>query len=149
VVNLTNYSVDFYGACEPITSAIPWNAWPEKTHGVQKLSASLTNESAENAVEIAFEGLGVNASGTASIMAALFIDDELYARKVWMPNPFAANYLTPIGGSFIYEPNDTITHTYKIRLGSAAGTVWFNGTSAGTPMVGGASVCTLTVKELK
>lgn len=144
---MTNIAVAHYGANEPISSVIPWLAWPEKTHGVEKLTATLAATGPGAALEVTFEGLGVNASSTGAIMAALFIDDEQFARKVWMPNPFAANYLTQVGGSYIFEPDDTDTHTFRIRLGTASGTVWFNGTTSGA-VVGGASVCTLTVKEL-
>lgn len=140
-------NVAYYGACEAISSVIPWTAWPEKTHGVEKLVTTLSASDPEAYIEVSFEGLGVHATGTAAIMAALFVDDEQYARKVWMPNPFAAGFLTQLGGSFIYEPGDTDTHTFRIRLGSAAGTVYFNGTAAGA-VGGGASVCTLTVREV-
>lgn len=145
---MTNIAVAHYGACEPINAVIPWMAWPEKTTGVEKLVTTLAAQYAGNAIEISFEGLGVHSTGTAALIAALFIDDEQFARKVWMPNPFAANFLTAIGGSFIYMPGDVDTHTFRIRLGSAAGVVWFNGTTGGL-VAGGASVCTLTVKELK
>lgn len=145
---MSNFNQAFYGACEAINSVIPWATWPEKTQGVEKLVTTLTASDPGAAIEVTFEGMAVHASSTASIMAALFIDDELYARKVWMPNPFAAGYLTDIGGSFIYEPGDTDTHTFRIRLGSAAGVVWFNGTTTSGPICGGASVCTLTALEV-
>lgn len=128
---MTNLNISYYGACEAISAVIPWMTWPEKTHGVEKLVTTLAASATDAAIEVSFEGIGVHATGTAAIMAALFVDDDQYASKVWMPNPFAANFLTQIGGSFIYEPGDTETHTFRIRLGSAAGTVYFNGGTGG------------------
>src|SRR5215217_8582652 len=111
---MTRIAISHYGACEPISAVIPWTAWPEKTQGVEKLVTTLAASGPSAAIEVSFEGLGVHATGTSAIMAAVFVDDEQYARKVWMPNPFAANFLTQLGGSFIYEPGDTHTHTFRI-----------------------------------
>jgi hypothetical protein len=146
---LTNIARDFYGANEDITSVIPWQSWPKKTDGVEKMSVILTPTDINSTIQVNMSGVGSNPNSDSSITAALFIDDDEYAAEVVTVNPNGPNYMSPFSLSFSHEPNDLLPHTYRIRFGSAASghVIRMNGTGAG-PSLGGALKCRLEVMEL-
>lgn len=146
---MPNIARNFYGANEDITAVIPWQSWPKKTDGVEKMSVTLTPTSINSTIQITHTGVGVNKISDSSITVALFIDDDEYSTEVITVNPNGPNYLSPLNLSFSHEPNDLLPHTYRIRYGVAvSGPVMrMNGTGAGVAL-GGALKCKLEAREI-
>lgn len=126
----------------PIDDTIPQN-----TEGTEIVTASITPTSATNIIEIDFDGFGASASST-TMVTALFKDTGADAIAA------AANF----GSGAASRPSimrllhrevagSTSARTYKIRVGTAAGTLRMNGATTGR-YFGGTAVARLIVREV-
>lgn len=136
-----------YTANENLSVTIPANDLvPTKTQGTEILSVALAAVSATAAVTVHFSGCGFHASTDHAVVAALFVDDETYARRTALTNPPGTGYFVNLGLDYHFVPGDADEHTYKIRVGASSGTVRFNGTGAGR-IFGGSAAATLLVAD--
>lgn len=135
-----------YTANEDLSVAIPWQTAPEKTQGTEILSVVLAASSPTAPVKVEFDAQGVHNTSNVSMVAALFVDDESFARRSSPSNPAGPGFLVPMALRYSWVPGDTLPHTYRIRVGALSGAMRLNG-MATTTMFGGTMAATLFVEE--
>jgi hypothetical protein len=120
---------------------------PLITAGDQVLSQVITLASASNKVMVTTVLRGAQAAANGNLTFAVFRGSVCIDAG---GNSFtSANFPAHLMSSVLDTPGTVGPHTYTVRVGpGAAGTVRLNGSAVGRHY-GGASVCTLTVSEIK
>lgn len=138
-----------YTANTNITASIPTDdTIPQNTEGIEILSVPITPRLVTSTILAVFNGQ-VFGTATAGVAAAMFRDS--------IANAIVATNATIVAATLIPEqlvlrhmdsPGTTSMTTYKIRVGTTAGTMRLNGT-ASARVFGGVSKATLTLQEIK
>lgn len=133
-----------YIANENLSIPIPVDDTPpQKTEGTKVFEAAIKASSPTDKVRVQTNGWGVS-SQTFPLTAALFVDDEHFARRAVPANPPASGFTASNNLFYEHCPGDTEPHTYKLHLGSSSGVARMNGT-ASQRLYGGASATTMSV----
>jgi hypothetical protein len=126
---------------------------PQNTEGTELMTSSITPGNASNYLEIEWQGVitGGTGSGNAYAVAALFQDstaNSLEASAIWVQN----QSLGPGQQMTLRHrmaAGTTSSTTFKIRIGTTAGTIYINADgSAGTRILGGVMTTRLNIKEI-
>lgn len=137
-------------ALTTISASIPADdTIPQSSEGTQILSQAITPGNASNVLEIeAFVPVGLGTAG-AHVTIALFQDataNALTAAALTGGNNDKAGVLHLVHRM---AAGTTSATTFKIRVGTESGSVYINGTAAGTRLYGGVSAARLIIRELK
>lgn len=121
---------------------------PTTTASATAMQVSITANNASNIIRI--QALVNFAPATTSYHAlALFKDNSTAASTVVFYAPSGANFGTPMQLDYSEAAGDTSAHTWKLRLGpGAAGTIYFNGGTAGR-LYGGVMRSSIFATEVK
>lgn len=142
-VQIVNFST---GAVASASGAIPFDdTIPQNTEGNQYLSLSITPKSVTNKlkIDVTFHS-AVNSS--ERIQIALFKDSIANALMAVndVDASINAGYCTTF--SYFMTAGTTSSTTFKVRAGSAAGTLTMNG-SNGSRLFGGVLISSITITE--
>ena len=136
---------DFAGAT---SGSIPVdNTIPQSTEGAQLFTAAITPKSATNILEFEIIIPCYNASNPALIVAALFQDATANALAAQVMNLGDSIDQNAIVLTHRMVAGTTSSTTFKVRLGTSAGTVYVNGNSSAR-LFGGIMAARLTIKEI-
>ena len=137
-----------YTVNEDLAVTIPWDDTPpQKTEGTEVVTLLYAASTPEAKVRVRFSTFGYHKTGDAGLTAALFLDNELCARRTGFANPPGPAYATPLELVYDFVPGDTAAHQYRIRVGAASGVCRLNGTGS-MRLFGGTAAATLTVDEV-
>lgn len=135
-----------YTATEALSSVIPKDdTVPVVTEGTEILSVLITPKSSANKLRARFSGMISATAAPADVVFAIFLGDVcVFAR----PTTSQGSQAT-LSGEILISPNTTSEVRVSVRVGpgSSGPSIYFNGTN--TRLMGGASVATLTVDEIK
>lgn len=131
-----------YIANENLSVTIPVDDTPpQKTEGTKVMEVTVAAKSPTDRIRIQADGWGVSTL-TFPLTAALFVDDERYARRCVPANPPASGFTAATRLFYEHCPGDTDPHTYKLHLGASTGLARMNGT-ASSRLYGAASAVTM------
>lgn len=137
-----------YTTNEDLSVVIPWDdTVPQKTEGTEVVSLLYAASSPTAKLRVTFQAFGYHKTSDSGIAAALFLDDEQFARRVDYANPPGLGYAVGVNLVYDFVPGDTEEHLYRIRVGAAAGVCRLNGTGT-YRLFGGTAAATLTVDEV-
>jgi len=148
VVQVVNYQTGAYASgvtAIPVDDTIPQN-----TEGDEYMTLVITPKSATNKLLIQVTGYFSKVDGGA-VTLALFQDTTAGAlavrsRSIDIGAGLTAQYLVSLNH---YMTAGTVSATtFKVRAGTASGTIYFNGNST-TRLFGGALGSTITITEIK
>lgn len=128
-----------------VNSAIPLdNTIPQNTEGVEIVTVAITPKSATNVLVIEASG---DVGGSANAVFALFQDTTADALKaVACTNGGGSNgQVGYVSHRMIAGTTSEIT--FKLRVGSSSGSMYFNGVAAGTQLFGGVAGGFIRVTE--
>jgi len=126
---------------------IPYDtSTPQNTEGTEAITLSVTQDVASSTVEISVHGW-LSAAGATRITVALFVDSDANAIQVRPVMAKAAWDSVPIDMMFKVSAGDTSAHTYKIRIGSSSGSVFWM-SDGGTLVYGSVDTAYLIAKEI-
>lgn len=117
---------------------------PLVSEGTQILSQAITLRRSSNNVLVEFSGMGSVSSVNTALSVSMFRDSTcIQARVSTFPTQ---NFPMTIQANILDAPATT-TITYSVRVGPSANTASMNGATTAR-YFGGASACTLTLKEI-
>ncbi|MGJ4932181.1 DUF2793 domain-containing protein [Bradyrhizobium sp. HKCCYLS2038] len=129
-------------------TAIPWDdTIPQISEGVQVISTTFTAKSVTNKLRIRFDASLIPDTGGIDVTAALFLNSNsnaICATSVYLAS---INHPGPITLLHEFVPATTSSITLSVRVGSAVGAVYWNGTSSARKL-GGSQAVSLTVDEI-
>jgi hypothetical protein len=132
------------------SAVIPYdNTIPQNTEGFAwaALDTAYTPKLATSKLQVELFIPQAQLSGNNTIIVALFKDNDVNAIASSTVSPAGASIDIPIQALFVLDAIDTTARTYKVRLGSTAGTLYVMQVSGGGHM-GGVMQSTLTVREI-
>lgn len=133
-----------YTVNEDLSCVIPVDDTPPmKTEGTKVCEVTIAASSPTDKIRIQTNGWGVS-SQTFPLTAALFVDEEQFARRAVPANPPASGFTASNNLFYEHCPGDTEPHTYKLHLGSSSGIARMNGT-ASSRLYGATSATTMSV----
>ena len=137
------------GAVATGTTTIPFDdTIPQITEGDQYMSLSITPQSATSKLIIEVIAVVCN-SANNNMFVCLFQDSAANALAVNMTTISAANGIVSIPLRHTMTSGTTSATTFKVRVGgNGAGTTTFNGSNAGTRLVGGAMASSIVIREV-
>lgn len=136
-----------YVVNETLSSPIPVDDTPpHKSEGTCVCKVTARASSPTGRIRVQADGWGVS-TGTFPLTAALFVDDESFARRASPSNPPGSGFTASSRIFFEHCPGDTEEHTYKLHIGSSTGIARMNGTSS-SRLYGGASAVTMVVDPI-
>lgn len=137
-----------YAAATVLTVAIPADdTIPQNTEGTQIISVSYTPRLSTSTLYCIFRG-NIAPASLENIIAAIFQGGSANAISSGMVTAAAANNRTHISVEGFYAPGSTSAQTITVRVGAGSGNCTVNGTG-GTRILGGSSLATLHVYEIK
>jgi hypothetical protein len=122
------------------------NSIPQNGEGDEVLTLAITPTYANTTLEIIFVGIITKDANAGRSSVALFQDSTasaLAARSISSPASRGSNLLL----KHYMTSGTTSSTTFKIRIGPAANTVYVNGNTSGTRLMGGVSCTRLTIIE--
>lgn len=124
---------------------------PQSNEGDQYMTLSFTPKSATNILKIEVLGYFAHSVATSRIIGALFIDsgaDAVAAAETFEGGTAGATHMLPLRHMMV--AGTTSAMTFKFRAGGAsAGTLAFNGTTAGSRRYGGITLSSIVITEYK
>jgi len=141
-----NHVSSIYTSKANLTKLIPWTT-PTKNDGTCIVTTTLVASDPTAEIRVEFDASVVHLSGAWAIVASLFVDDELYARRTAAVTPVGTGYIMPLALRYSFVPGDTEPHTYRIHVGSTGGIVRLNAIDSGESF-GDTMASTLLVQEL-
>lgn len=145
---IPNSASAIYTVNEDLSVTIPIDGTtPQNTEGTQIVSVTMSAQSATSKVRIQFDAYGGHVTHDNALIAALFIDSEVNARRCMAVNPPGPGYVIPLRLVYEWTPGDAAPHTYKVRVGSSYGVMRLNGWGNGDKLAG-TSAATLLVDEI-
>lgn len=135
------------GAMATTATAIPQDdTIPQSGEGGQFMSLAFTPKASTSKLRIDVVCMG-SPSGADWITAALFKDSDVNAIAAIVEYLAGANEAFPLVFTHFMDAPGTGTYTFKVRAGSAASTLTFNGASA-TRRMGGVIASSITITEI-
>jgi len=136
-----------YATNANITTLIPLDdTIPTITEGDQIMSLAITTAAAANKVRANVVIMGSVSSINTSLTATLWRGSTLVGVSThYFPS---AQYIACVPIDILDAPGAAAAHTYTVRVGPSSNTARLNGTT-GARVFGGASLCTLTLSEIK
>lgn len=129
------------------TTAIPFDdTIPQNTEGDERMTLSITPTSATNKLIIRVVVQATN-SANVTCSAALFQDSTAGALAAACGQVGASTVAGQITLFYSMLAGTTSATTFKVRVGSASGTTYFNGTSAGR-LFGGVACSSIQIEEV-
>ena len=130
-------------------TAIPYDdTIPQNTEGAEWVTVTITPTSATNRLRIEAEIPQCTSSAAEVIAAAIFQDTTANALAVSAEYAPAGSSSLSLRVSYEMAAGTTSATTFKLRAGSAAGTIYVNGTAAARRF-GGVSAIRMRVTEIK
>lgn len=129
----------------PIDDTIPQN-----TEGTQVVTCAITPASASSVLEITYNGTGSVTAGMF-IGAAVFKDSDAsaVAGSGSLEQATGANQKFQLSHTFRVAAGSTSAQTFKLRVGPhSSGTVYVNGDSSGSRLLGGNLKASLIIREI-
>jgi len=139
------------GAVATCATSIPYDdTIPQKTEGDEVMTLAITPKSATNKLLIEVTVFcSTNAAGLSQIVAALFQDATAGALACgFVGDTTGAVECRHISFSHYMTSGTTSETTFKVRLGSNANTVTFNGVSTARKY-GGVFASSITIREIQ
>lgn len=136
------------GAMSTTTSAIPLDdSIPQNTEGLEVLTASITPKSATNKLKITVNTFcALSTAGTAAI--ALFQDSTANALAATAVTIGSISHYDMLTMVHYMTTGTTSSTTFKVRIGTDAGTLTFNG-QGGARRFGGVAASSITIEEIQ
>lgn len=137
-----------YATNAAITAVIPVDDTPPLIgEGTEILTLNITPKTTTNKLRCRFSGFAASSAASVNIAASMFVGstciDAIYATQA------TANGGTVVAMEAEFSPASISAQTVSVRSGpGSAGTIRWNGTSAGR-LFGGAANATLIVEEIK
>ncbi|MGJ5032364.1 DUF2793 domain-containing protein [Bradyrhizobium sp. HKCCYLS2038] len=130
------------------STVIPWDdTIPQISEGTEVISTTVTPKSVTNKLRVRFEASLSPDTGGIDVTAALFLNSVTNAIRSTSIYLASINHSAPVVLTHEFVPATTSPITLSVRVGPAAGGVYWNGTSTGRRL-GGNQVITLTVDEI-
>jgi hypothetical protein len=139
-----------YLANTNLTAIIPVDdTIPQNTEGTQIVQATISPLYITSRILVRFQGMCSGSVNNLVNTVALFRDAVASALCAVDQHNAGTNFRSIISFEYLDSPSSTSALTYKVRTGpNTAGTIRFNGSSAGRDF-GGAARTTLTLQEIK
>ena len=135
------------GAVATTSTAIPDDdSIPQSSEGAQAMTAAITPTDANNKLVIAH--VGNYSAGTSSYIVAALFQDAIAAALAASYAFCESNGANVLSVKHVMTAGSTSELTFKVRFGSDAGVVTFNGRASGRKM-GGVMSSTLVIMEIK
>lgn len=136
------------GAVASGTTIIPWDdTIPENTEGDEYIALTVTPINSSNILDIVCSLTFAHTIAGKPVIAALFQDSTAAALAVAWAEASTANQGDTLVLRFSMPAGTTSATTFKIRMGSDAGTLTFNGHS-GARLFGGVAFSSITITEI-
>lgn len=136
-----------YATNADITAVIPLDdTIPQISEGTEIVTASITPKKTTSRIRVRFDAFG--AGNAQNIIAALFQDAIANALRAVAITAAGTSSPQVISLVFEHSPATTSSVTYRIRVGSASGTVRLNGGSLAR-FFGGVAAATLVLEEIQ
>lgn len=104
------------------------------SEGTEILCVDYAAPTDDTGIVLHFNGFGSHEVTDNALVAALFVDDDLCARRVNAVNPAGWGYGVSFSLDYVHVPGDTLTHRYKIRAGSTGGAMRLNAWPGNPPL---------------
>ena len=120
---------------------------PQNTEGTEIMTLAITPQSATSTLLIEYV-VPLAGSAVVNVQAGLFVDSTASAIKASYYTTGGLNYKALMIGDHRVASASTSARTYKLRVGPAAGTIYFNGISTGR-LLGGMLQATMIITEIE